>query len=155
MTVPNQWFRREFDPTHDISPLQTEFAMAHRVPFLISAYPHYNFVTGIVVENEIWGGVLPTEEEVALVGEILASYQDFFFPRPNHFRVAMEEFAPYDIDGGAVGFYFVKKQDGTWAYRRSTWRDGATFRPSFDERQLSLEEVIERGHLRWMRRTAV
>ncbi len=58
------------------------------------------------------------------------------------------------LDGGAIGFYFIKHADETWSYRRSSWRDGYPFRPGYDEPKMTLQEVIERGDLRWQRATA-
>ena len=148
----NRWFTgRPWEP-EDISPHQTEFATSLRVPFLNSIYPRWNFITGIAVDD-LYNGIAPTDEEVEVVSELVKSYKDYFFGQ-NAFRMEMEAFAPYDLDGGAIGFYFIKHADETWSYRRSSWRDGYPFRPGYDEPKMTLQEVIERGDLRWQRATA-
>lgn len=152
MSSTNRWYRTTWDPGTDISPAQTEFATAQRVPFLSSPYPRRGYISGIVVDDTLWHGIVPTNEEVEVVAGVIRSYLDYFFPKPNAFRQEMEEFAPYDVDNGAVAFYFIKKPDGSWAYRRHTWQDSYTFRPGYDETPLTLAEVIERGDLRWRRR---
>ena len=144
----NRFFRGTWEQDGDISPLQTEFATANRIPFLTSPYPRWCYVTGIIVEDHLYRGEIPTDEEVGVIAEVRKSYQDYFFPEPNAFRAEMERFAPYDIDGGAAGFYFIKKRDGNWAYRRSTWTQGRLFVPSFDETPMTLAEVIDSGSLR-------
>jgi hypothetical protein len=154
MNNPNPWFHGTWEPGHDISPQQTEFATALRVPFLTSPYPGRRYTTGIVIDDSLWHGIVPTDEEVEVVARVLTSYQDYFFPKPNRFRSAMEEFAPYDIDGGAVRFYFIKRPDGTWAFRRNSWGD-RVFWPELHEEPKTLEEVISLGSLRWGRRTAI
>lgn len=148
----NRWYTgRPWEPGLDISPHQTEFATALRVPFLTSPYPTWNYVTGIVVSDDLWRGVVPTDEEVEVVAAARQSYQDYFFSEPNTFRAEMEAFAPYDVDGSAVGFYFIKKVDESWAYRRRTWSQGPTFVPDFRDAPMTLAEVIEHGGLHWER----
>jgi len=148
----NRWYRGTWDPGHDISPKQTDFATSLRVPFLTSPYPGRNYVAGIIVDDgDVWRGEVPTDEEVEVVAGIRQAYQDYFFPTPNAFRAEMEAFAPYDVDGTAVAIYFIKKADGSWAYRRGTWRDGYTFRPGYDETPMTLAEVIDRADLHWER----
>lgn len=150
----NRWFNGTWDPGTDISPHQTDLATQLRVPLLTSAHPKYFYVTGIIVDDWLWHGEVPTDEEVEVIGAIRKDYQDYFFPEPNHFRTQMEAFAPYDIDGGANGFLFLKRGDDNWAYNRRTWSSGPSLVPSYDQPPMTLEEVIDAGRLRLERRTS-
>lgn len=129
------------DDGHDISPEQTEFAKGLRIPFLTSPYPRWGYITGIVVEDgPAWSAIVPTDEEVQLIAELLKEYNDRWY-RPS-FIDAMRELAPYDIDDHANLAYFKKNADGGWNFRKRTW-SGIEWGPSFTNRVHTLEEVIE------------
>lgn len=116
------------DTDHDISPQQTAFAAALRVPILSTEYPRWNYITGIVVRDEQYleVGVMPTEDEITQVATHLESYSGYY---NQAFRDVMREFAPYDIDGGANLGYYIKRPDGGWMFRKRTWSSGAQYWP--------------------------
>jgi len=147
--MDGQWYRGTWDAGNDISPDQTEFATSLRVPFLTTPFPTQRYVSGIIVDEQLWRGIVPTDEEVETVSSILSSYLDYFFPAPNPYCDEMQQFAPYDIDNGAVPFYFIKYPDGTWAYRRHSWTGTHLFMPAQSEGPMTLDEVIDHGRLRW------
>jgi hypothetical protein len=111
----DEYYRRTWvDNDGDISPAQTEFATSLRIPFLSSANPRWNHITGIVVcDNILDHGIVPTEDEVAVVAAHLVEYRNHWFNQS--FQRAMAHFAPYDIDGGANLGYYMKRPDGRWA----------------------------------------
>lgn len=120
----NDYYRRTWtDAAGDISPNQTDHATALRVPLLTTGSPHWNFITGIVV-NDGFGdrGIMPTDDEVDQVAEYLTGYKDRWLNQ--RFQEAMTHFAPFDIDGGANAGYYMKRPDGRWSYRKRTWCEG-------------------------------
>lgn len=122
---------REYIP-EDISPHQTELATSLRVPFIRNPWPRWFYVTAIFVDPGSppgWHGELPTDNEVRMVASYNDCYRDYWYC--DSYKAKMREFAPYDIDGGAVGRYLVKYPDGGgWAYRKHTWQYGHTFVPA-------------------------
>lgn len=118
------YYRRTWEDTAgDISPQQTAHATALRVPILSTGSPHWNYITGIVVsDNIVDHGIMPTEDEVAEVAAYLTGYKDRWLNES--FQNAMTHFAPYDIDGSANAGYFMKRPDGRWCYHCRTWRNG-------------------------------
>ncbi|MEE3066596.1 MAG: hypothetical protein VYA67_22085 [Actinomycetota bacterium] len=117
------YYRRTWDGQADISPEQTELATSLRVPFLSSSHPRWNYITGIVVCDDILDhGIVPTEDEVREVGAYLTAYRDRWLRES--FQKAMAHLAPYDIDGGANAGFYMKRPDGFWVYRKRTWTQG-------------------------------
>lgn len=109
----DEYYRRTWEDTdHDISKHQTEFATNLRVPILATAWPRWNYITGIVVrESGPDHGIMPTEDEIAAVAAQLQEYNLYY---GQAFIDAMKHFAPYDIDGGANLGYYLKRPDGVW-----------------------------------------
>lgn len=118
------YYRRPWeDSDGDISPQQTAHATALRIPFLTTASPRWNFITGIVVGDHIIDhGIMPTETEVEELSQYLTNYKNRWLR--DSFQHAMAHFAPYDIDGGANAGYYMKRPDGRWCYRQRTWEVG-------------------------------
>lgn len=118
-----EYYRRTWDGQADISPQQTEYATSLRVPLLASAYPQWNYITGIVVcEGIVDHGIMPTEDEITEVGAYLVAYRDKWLRQS--FQDAMAQLAPYDIDDGANAGFYMKRPDGHWVYRKLTWTQG-------------------------------
>jgi hypothetical protein len=149
----NRWYSSvPWEAGYDISADQTEFATSLRIPFLTSPYPSRDYRFGIVVntdDNALWRGEVPTDEEVTVIAAVRNSYTDYFFPMTNVFRREMEAYAPYDIEGGKPGHYFIKRADGSWAYRRSQWSSGPEFVPDIRDTPATLAEIIDRAELRF------
>jgi hypothetical protein len=63
--------------------------------------------------------VRPTDAEAAM----LRSYLDYYVERWYNatWQARLKE-RPFDIDGGANGIVFVKYAEGSWGYRRRSWR---------------------------------
>ena len=139
----DEYNRRIWDPSDDISPAQTEFATSLRIPLLTSAYPRSSYITGIVIRDEgIGQGIEPTDDEVAAVATRLKEYCDYWYR--DSFKRKMERFAPFDIDSGANLGYFTKREDGGWAYRKRTWNRGPSWIPTFDSPIETIQQVIGR-----------
>lgn len=118
-----EYSRHTWDGHADISPLQTEFATNLRMPFLVSPNPQWNYITGIVVGDNIPDhGIMPTEDEVSEVAAYVVSYRNRWLRQS--FQDAMAHLAPYDIDSGANAGYYMKRPDGHWVYRKRTWTTG-------------------------------
>jgi len=151
----NRWYRRTWEPGFDLSRHQTEFATALRIPFLTDPFPYEYYRFGIVVntdENALWRGEVPTDEEGRGRCGIRNAYFDYLFPQPDAFRVEMEAFAPYDIESGKPCHYFIKRSDGSWAYRRSQWTGAPDFLPELGDAPMTLAELIEHhSDLQWER----
>ena len=136
---------RTWAPGDDISPQQTELATSLRVPFLTSAYPRWNYITGIVIsEDDLGRGIVPTEDEIRQIAAQLQSYYPVYRPG---FHRAMTQFAPYDIDSGANLGYYRKHPDGGWFYRKRTW-ESPPWWPSRAE-TMPLADILERNFRGW------
>jgi len=141
--MTNRWYRGTWEPGTDISPEQTEFATAHRVPFLTSPHPDRKYIVGVVIGDEpFYAGMVPTEEEILVVADFTKNLLDYWFPKPNAYRDEMEHFAPYDIDT-APSRYFIKYRHGGWGYRWGQW-SSPLFIPSKSEAPETLQQAIER-----------
>lgn len=119
----DEYTRRSWvDTDGDISDKQTEHATGLRIPFLTSSHPRWNYITGIVVEQNILDcGTVPTEAEVEEIAGWLARYNRYYNQR---FLATMREFAPYDIDGAANLGYLMKRGDDDWFYVKRSWQHG-------------------------------
>lgn len=120
-----------------------------RFPIISNPYPRWYYITAVVVGGELWGGIRPTGEELAMVASWHEEYCSHWYGPPHTgYRGRVLDGRPFDIDGGAVGRYLIKRADGDWAYRISTWQYGPIFQPSRDARPLPLVDVLDRqsGH---------
>ncbi|MCV7434842.1 hypothetical protein [Mycolicibacterium bacteremicum] len=116
------------DTEGDISPHQNGLATSLRIPILTSAFPRWNYITGIVVcDGVVDQCVMPTDDEIRLLRDHLDLYNRYY---RQAFLDAMRDFAPYDIDGGANLGYYMKRPDSGWCYRKRTWQLGARWWPS-------------------------
>lgn len=135
----------------DISPEQTELATELRIPFITNPHPRWRYVTAIVVnpvpELHSWGGLVPNEDEVRMVASFNDQYREYWYLET--WSTRMREFAPYDIDGGAVGRYLIKHCSGGWGYRLHTWRSGPAFVPGRRDDPQPLAVVLDRYHTPW------
>lgn len=139
----DEYYRRKWEDTdHDISYHQTEFATKLRIPILATSHPRWNYITGIVVcDNILDHGIMPEEHEITAVADQLRRY-NLYYRQP--FLDAMRQFAPYDIDGGANLGYYPKRPDGCWTYRKRTWES-----PRWSKHFGELEEVLDRNFQGW------
>lgn len=139
----------------DLSPLQSELATSLRVPLLATSNPSWPYITGIVVGGiYCWstegfgGGVLPTDDEICMVGSFLEHYCDYWYR--GNFLAEMREKAPYDLDDGANLAYLIKRPDGGWGYRKKTWRwDTSPHWWGQGEQPVSLLPVLDQIHTLW------
>jgi hypothetical protein len=135
-----------YTPGDDISPEQTELATSLRVPFITTPYPRWFYVTAVVVSDDkyLWRGLVPTEDEVRMVASFNEAYREYWYR--DSFKEHMARNAPYDIDGGAVGRYLIKHENGGWGYRKHTWEYGPQFVPEWNAAPEPLEAVLDRAH---------
>jgi len=134
---------RDYEP-EDISPAQTELATSLRVPFVTNPYPRWFYVTAVVVSDDLWRGLVPTDDEVRMVSSFAEEYREHWYNAT--WKAKMARFAPYDIDGGAVGTYFIKHANGGWGYRKHTWQYGPQFVPQHGDDPQPLPKVLDRVH---------
>lgn len=140
----DEYYRRTWvDSDGDISDQQTEFATNLRIPILATAYPRWNYITGIVVCDDILNhGIMPIDDEITAVAAQLQDYSTYY---QQAFLDAMRQFAPYDIDGGANLGYYLKRPDGWWTYRKRTWES-----PRFSKKVTGeLDEVLAHNFSGW------
>lgn len=140
----DEYYRRTWSDTdHDISDQQTEFATNLRVPILATSNPRWNYITGIVVCDDIINhGTMPNEAEIVAVAAQLQDYNKYY---RQAFLDAMKHFAPYDIDGGSNLGYYLKRPDGLWTYRKRTWTS-----PRFSKKNTGeLHEVLAANFDGW------
>jgi hypothetical protein len=135
---------RIYDP-EDISPLQTELATSLRIPFITNPYPRWCYVTAVVVtEDDLWCGQMPTDDELRMVASLNDQYRDYWYR--DSYKQKMRNFAPFDIDGGAVGTYLIKHENGGWGYRKHTWQYGPQYVPDRNAEATALDVVLDRIH---------
>ena len=140
------YFRGIWDPSHDISPRQSKAATEYRVPFLTSLHPSRKYLTGIIVDDPLHGGLVPKHREILAVAAFVKAHLDHWFPKPNRYRDEMERFAPFDIHN-ATSTYFIKYAEGSWGYHLSTWPDSAVL-PHHGARDETIDQVIVRANKR-------
>jgi len=133
---------------YDFSRCQTEFATANRVPFLVTPHPSRHYLTGIIVDDPLYGGLVPTDEEVVAVAAFATARLDEWLPKPNDYREEMERFAPYDIVPPSLPtFYFIKYVEGGWACHAGG-QQGPEFVPYRWQPDETIHQVIERVNKR-------
>lgn len=127
----------------DLSPLQSELATSLRIPFITSSHPRWYYVTAVVVEDDLYGAAVPTDDELRMVASFNDQYREHWYR--DSYKQKMREFAPFDIDGGAVGRYLIKyAKTGGWGFRRHTWQYGPTFVPTWKDKPQPLVVVLDR-----------
>lgn len=106
-----------------------------------TAHPHESWIVSLDVHS-----VSVTEREL----EQLRSFAEY---EVRH--VYTDEWierifaAPLLACGGHNAVVFVKRADGGWAYRRSTWSIGPMYVPSWDQAPVSLVAVMDRIEREW------
>lgn len=133
---------RDYEP-EDIS-VHSDLAVSLRIPLISTPYPRWYYVTAVVVSTDphLWRGLMPTDDELRIVGSFNDEYREHWYR--DSWKQHMRDFAPYDIDGGAVGRYLVKHENGGWGYRKHTWQYGPEFVPSWDSEPADLVTVLDR-----------
>ncbi len=145
----DEYTRRTWvDTDGDISSKQTEHATSLRIPFLTSGSPRWNYITGIVVEQNILDmGTVPTESEVEQVAAWLQRYNRYYNPQ---FLATMRDFAPFDIDGAANLGYLMKRGDDDWYYVKRSWNHGWWPLPHKPDREpMALTAILTRCFDGW------
>lgn len=135
---------RVYTPT-DIS-VHSDLAVELRVPLIADPYPRWFYVTAVVVSREphLWHGLMPTDDELRVVASFNDHYRETWYR--DSWKQKMRDFAPYDIDGGAVGRYLIKHKHGGWGYRKHTWQYGPCFVPEWNAEPAGLVDVLDRCH---------
>lgn len=133
---PDQW-PYDADRTH-------RWVAQHRLPVVSSASPQWNYHVAVVLDphSRNFPAVEPCESEAAQ----LASYLRFVLSRcyrPSWIE-AMAASCPFDIDGSTVTRTFLKRRDGSWAYRQSTWTHGPWPFPNSPKTNFTLVELLDK-----------
>lgn len=114
----------------------------YRWPIVSTLYPRWCYVTTLVVDQTLWGGVVPTDAELAVVDAFHREYMNYWY-RPGWVdRMRAEHL--FDVDGGANGRYLLKVADGDWRYRKASWQHGAW--PFHDAEPMDLLPLLDHIH---------
>jgi hypothetical protein len=116
----------------------------YRWPIINSPYPRWHYITAVVVSEDLWGGLPPTDREI----EIVTSFHDHYI---NYwYRVGwlnqMRAKYPFDVDGGANGRFLIKRGENDWAWRQRSWCQGPIFVPGRNESPLTLLGCLDGAH---------
>jgi len=145
--MKRKFYLDTWTPGDDISPRQTRSATNHRVPFLASTRPGRKYLTGIIVDDPLHGGLVPNYDEVVAVAAFIEARLDDAYPKSHDLRKEMTEFAPYDIYVGLPSAYFIKYAEGSWGYHVGMQR-GSAFEPPRGARDETIQQVIVRANKR-------
>jgi hypothetical protein len=138
--------------SYDYTPYAEDLACRHalaeqlRIPLIRNPYPRWRYTTAIVVSDDLWHGLMPTDDELRMVGSFHEEYSVYFLgpdaDRGYRARLAQR---PYDIEG-KPGRFLIKHRNGGWGYRRTTWEYGPEFVPEWNAEPEGLEKVLDRVH---------
>lgn len=116
------------------------------IPVVTHPYTRWNYITSVVV-SELWKGVLPDEQELALVASYHDQYMSHWYGDPDTGSMGRKrQEHPFDIDGGANGRYLIKREHGGWGLRWRSWSVGPEFVPEWDAEPMPLAEVLDVHH---------
>lgn len=136
----------EHNAFHDV--IDHPWVERYRLPVLEADwYPtFFYFVTVAVppakVEQNLFGVTEPTEDEAKL----LSLYLDYRIDQMGFRKSFVEKFRERKLDvvPGISTLSFVKFEDGSWHYRRSTWTSGPLVWPGkFNERGIRYENLAD------------
>jgi hypothetical protein len=121
-----------------------EFAESLRLPIVRNPYPRFCYITAVMGNDDVlYRSVRPTDEELRVVASFHEQYIEYWYTES--YKAKMRK-RPFDLDGGANGRVLMKRPDGGWAYRRSSWTSGPAFVPNYDQAPTGLIEVLDRMH---------
>lgn len=103
---------------------------AMRIPVVGTVFPGWYYLVALCINENpdtmLWPGLRPTDHEAAMVRSLI----DYERSRYNPGWVARDlDSRPFDIDGGFNGITLIKRGEGDWAFRRTTWQRGPTLIP--------------------------
>jgi len=134
-----------FWPYNEDGVKQGDFTEQFRFPIVSNPYPAWSYITAVVVSEEPWHGLRPTDTELRMVASFHQEYIEHWYR--DSWKALMRT-RPFDIDGNANGRYLIKHRNGGWGYRLRTWRFGPAFVPQWDDEPSDLVTVLDRVH-RW------
>lgn len=123
--------------------VRDDFAESLRLPLVTSPYPRWHFITAVVVGEDLWQAVRPTDDELRVVASFHDEYVAYWYQESGFKKLMMER--PFDVDGGANGRILMKRADGDWAFRRRSWV-GMEFVPAWNAEPQSLTWVLDKMH---------
>lgn len=121
----------------------SELAVSLRVPLVPDPHPKYCYLVSVVVGDDVWGGEYPTEDELRMIASFREEYIERWYNESYKKKMREESF---DSDCGYNSIVLIKRDNGGWGYRRSTWTIGPYFVPSWNEPTMDLEAVLDRTH---------
>lgn len=120
-------------------------SVQYRYPIITTMYPRWAYITAVVV-GELWGGVLPTDDDLRVIASFHDEYIRYWYGDPERGWIAgqRQTHPAFDVDGGANGRYLIKYDHGGWGLKQRSWRHEA--RPEPREDPMSLVELMDRHH---------
>jgi hypothetical protein len=117
--------------------LQEEWAAKYRTPLQADFNPPASVVAALVVPvdnpslpgGSLWGALMPTEEDAALVGKYIQHFIERWYPP--HTATRIRSIGPVDSTPGINTTTFMKLERG-WVTRRASWTVGPMFYPGMD-----------------------
>lgn len=118
----------------------------YRLPIIENMYPHYAYILTLTVpskelsEMSLIGN--PTEEEA----DLASRYLKYIIQRQHYTSSYLKEMASreLDLEAGFNTMSLLKRKDGTWYYRRSTWTQHLAPMPGENQYTCnSLEELLD------------
>lgn len=138
--------------TVDLSPYAEDgvqdraLSLELRVPIISTPYPRWCYITAVVAGGWPWHESPEiTDAELRMVGSFHDEYVSYWYRQSGRWWTEMQA-RPFDLDGGAVGRYLTKYENGGWGYRISTWEYGPLFAPSLQSDPMPLASVLDRVH---------
>lgn len=119
----------------------------HRLPVIEFMNPIYGYLVSVVVPSEdqekskFYMLTSPTDKDA----EVLGSFLEYTKERQQYrqgFLLGMEEL-PLDLDNTFNTISIMKRKDGTWAYKRSSWTQGPSPQVGWDKQCNSVIEILD------------
>ena len=123
---------------------------ALRIPVVGTIHPQWCYHIAVCInedpETPLWHGLRPNDREVELLRSLIDYERDWY--REGYVASTLDA-RPFDIDSGINTLTLIKRGEGDWAYRRSTWEYGPIMVPDTwqgKEEPLGLAALADRIH---------
>lgn len=119
----------------------------YRLPVIDTLWPRHNFFVTVTVPSadeeasDFYMVTAPTDEEAA----VIASFMQYTIARQRYYDSFLNKMAEeeLDVDNGFNTISIIKRKDGTWAYKRSTWTQGHSPFPGSNLSKNSVMELLD------------
>lgn len=120
---------------------------AMRIPVVGTTNPRWCYLVAVCVNENpdslLDHGMRPTDQEAVLIRSFIDFRREWY---SETWRSRELDARPFDIDGTATNLLLIKRAEGDWAYRRTTWDRGPRVVPSLydGESPLDLPGLLDR-----------